>query len=463
MSEEGERNRRKRERLRRELGALRTEFAAWLELRRGRDAAGQQASQLTALEDCITGAARGLEQHLDTLKLGLPRAEFAEECRQHDLRILWLRRVWRFFRVRFDQRDDPRLASLLRAADEVIWSAWQPVTLRGPLLGLTLPVGPAPLPFIDLEHSPAATPHDLIPGELRQRWGPLLAGYLEQLPIALIHLPASIVASPWWLVFIGHEVGHHLQRRLKLTDGFQAHLEQTVLLEAARLKVADAAGAASRWGYWSQEVFADVYSVVSFGTAAVRAIAEFESLSKARRGVLATLSRYPPPPVRLQVLVRTAELLGLSGARAALDGLELQTLVADMEQEQTDWRLVDTVAAASLADLPGLDVALTELVDFNARQFGLEWPTVPAPFDLSGSRRMASAALAAWERTEQADDASALDALAEAVKQLLGENRLPGRRGEPTPMGSPRVDGDRLSDLLLGLDLAQLEAATGDT
>ncbi|WP_158620366.1 MULTISPECIES: hypothetical protein [Corallococcus] len=459
MSDEGEQNRRLRERLRRELGSLRAEFAAWLTLRRKQDVAEQHASQFMAIEACIDGAARGLTKHLDALDLGLPRGAFAEQCRRHDLRILWLRRLWRFFRERLDQRDDARLAPLLRAADEVVWSAWRSVFERAPTLGLNVTNGPAPLPFIDLEHSPAATPRTWVSRELSRDGGPLLAEHLERLPIALIHLPVASVASPWWLVFIGHEVGHHVQHHLGLVAGFQAQLKQAVLRAAPDLKLTDAALAAERWGRWSQEVFADVYSVVSFGTAAVRALVEFEQHPDAGMGV--PRDRYPAAAVRLHLMVRTAERLGLSGAQASLNGLDPRALVAGVELAEEDLRLVDTVVEASLAELPGSDVSLTELLGFDARHFELRWPAVPTPFDVTGPRRMAGAALEAWARTEAMPlmgDASALDALADTVKQLLGEKRLPERRGGAKPPGAP-LNRDGLLDVLLGMDPARLEAA----
>ncbi|RKG87930.1 hypothetical protein [Corallococcus terminator] len=459
MSDEGDQNRRWLGRLRRELGSLRAEFAAWLALRKKHDVAEQHASHFTAIEACIDGAARGLTKHLDTLDLDLPRGEFAEQCRRHDLRILWLRRLWRFFRERIDQRDDARLAPLLRAADEVVWSAWRSVFERAPTLGLSVTSGPAPLPFIDLEHSPAATPRSWVSRELCRDGGPLLAEHLERLPIALIHLPVKSVASPWWLVFIGHEVGHHVQHHLGLVEGFQEHLKQAVLRSATDLKLDDATLAAERWGRWSQEVFADVYSVVSFGTAAVRAMVEFEQHPDGRMGE--PRQNYPSAAVRLHLMARTAERLGLSGAQASLNGVDPRALVVGVEAAEEDLRLVDTVVEASLADLPGTDVTLTELLGFNARHFELRWPTVPAPFDITGPRRMAGAALGAWARTEATHsegDTTALDMLAGTVKQLLGENRLPGRRSGAKPPRMP-VAGDELSDILLGLDTAGLEAA----
>ncbi|MHA7631166.1 hypothetical protein [Corallococcus sp. M7] len=459
MSDVEDRNRRKLERLRRELRALRTEFAAWLEQRRAKDVCGQHASQYAALEDCVTGAAQGLEKHLGGLRLDQPRGEFAEECRRHGQRILWLRRLWKYFRDRLDQRDDPRLAPLLLAADEVVWSAWRPVFERAPALGLSVTGGPTPLPFIDLEYSAAATPRALVGRELRRDGGPLLADYLEQLPMALLHLPISCVASPWWLVFIGHEVGHQLQFQLGLVAGFRALLEQAVHAASNAFTLEDASVAAQRWGRWSEEVFADVYSVLSFGTAAVRAMAEFEQHSDAR--MRAERERYPPAAVRLHLLVRVAEALGLSGARAALDGWEPHRLVAEGAPSEEDYRLVDAVVEASLADLPGHDVSLKDLLGFDVGTFALEWPTVPSPFDLTGPRRMISAALAAWDRVDAEEDAEALEALAVAVPQLLGEKRLPGRRSAPRISDSTRVDGDRLSELLLDLDAEHLEAATG--
>lgn len=449
-------NLRRRERTRRELEALRSELSAWLTRWRAWDRAQQYTRQLESLEACLQGAAQALAERLASLHLQLPAGEFAEQCRRHELRLLWLRRLWRFFRERLEQREDTRLGPLLRAADEVVWSAWRPPFERAPAFGLVLQPGPVPLPFVDLEYSPAATPPSWIPPELRRDGGPLLAQYLERLPVALVHVPVACLTSPWWLVFAGHEVGHQVQEALGLLLPFRSHLAQAVERRAAELRLGDPALCAERWGRWSQEVFADVYSVVACGSAAVRALAEFELAPDTH--MTQPRERYPAAAVRLELVAALAEALGLPRARESLVGLEPRGLVQGHLEAEEDLALVGAAVAAAREALPGLGVSLEDLLHFNPAHFQLAALEVPEPFDLSGPRRMVAAAVAEWSAAE-AEGASdeALSGLAERLVREAGENRLPGLRSEQDAV--PLPPGEELAEALLGMDVGHLEAA----
>ena len=89
-------NLRRRERTRRELHAFRAECAEWLQLRRTQDTLHPYHTQFDALEQCLLGAAQGLAARLDTLDTSLPAGHFADACRLHELRLLWLRRLYAY-------------------------------------------------------------------------------------------------------------------------------------------------------------------------------------------------------------------------------------------------------------------------------------------------------------------------------------------------------------------------------
>jgi hypothetical protein len=181
---------------------------------------------------------------------------------------------------------------------------------------------PAPLPYIESQYSPAAVPRDDPPADLTaERDDSVLMKYLERLPIPLIALPEVCADDPWWLAYVGHEVGHHLQH--DLADDWSLVKAFGSLTEAA----ARAAGEAdpARWRSWSAEIFADICSVHSMGPAAVYGIVALE-LDDADKMLLGK-AKYPPPLIRLGIMATVAGRLGL-GVAAALEptGLDCASL-----------------------------------------------------------------------------------------------------------------------------------------
>ncbi|HYO73227.1 MAG TPA: hypothetical protein VEU33_44900 [Archangium sp.] len=456
-------NRCRRERAREELRAFGHDLGVWLELRRDKDVGQQYGSQLNSIEDCLGSARKVLDEQLEALDGTLPPERFYEECLWLELRVLWLRRLWRFFRERFDQRDDAVMGPILRAADEVVWSTWQPVSEYARLMGLSFQAMPAPLPFIDLEHSPALTRAvELVPRELKRDAGEVLLSRLRRLPVPVIHLPVMCIHSPWWLVFIGHEVGHQAQLFLGLEDSFPECVGQAVRAHEEGRGSAYALEDSLRWKGWAREIFADVFSLVAMGTAALWAIAEFvwrppecmrESYDR----------RYPPAAIRLELMAQAAEALGLGEeARRPLRGRVAGELVKGAPQAERDLALVPPVVERALGRLPGVDCSLAKLLDFQPAHFEVDWPNVPEPINSVTSRRLASAALRSWLQTEHIEaDAQREEArrrLSRQALQLLETSYQPGLRGEDTgPAASARVLGRELGSLLAGMGPEDIE------
>jgi hypothetical protein len=457
-------NRCRRERVREELRAFGRELGVWLEERRDKDTGHQYGSQLDSIEDFLGSASKVLDGQLAALDGALPQARFYEECLWVELRILWLRRLWRFFRERFDQRDDAVMGPILRAADEVVWSTWQPVYDYARLVGLPFQAMPAPLPFIDLEHSPALTRAvELVPRELKRDAGELLLDRLRKLPVPVIHLPVMCIHSPWWLVFIGHEVGHQVQRFLGLDDSFPECLGQAVRAQEEEWGSAYALEDSFRWKGWAREIFADVFSLVSMGTAALWAIAEFVWRSPEHMRESYD-RRYPPAAVRLELMAQAAEALGFGEeARRPLRGMDAGKLVKGEPRAERDLALVPPVVEMALGRLPGVDCSIAELLDFQHAHFEVAWPSVPEPTNSLTSRRLASAALRNWIQTEQIEvDAQREEArrrLAQQTLQLLETSYQPGLRGEDTaPAASAGALGKELGELLAGMGPEELGA-----
>ncbi|WNG60509.1 hypothetical protein F0U59_41755 [Archangium gephyra] len=459
-------NRCRRERVQDELLAFKHDLDAWLKAQRGsrREVGPQYWSQLDSVEAYLRNARKALDEQFGKLDGLLPEADFYEACRLMELRVLWLRRTWRFFRERFEQRDDAIMARILRAADEVVWSTWQPVSEYVRILGLPFQVMSAPLPFIDLEHSPALTRTvELVPRELKRDAGKeLLHSHLRKLPVPLIHLPVMCIHSPWWLVFIGHEVGHQVQFLLGLDDSFPECLCQTVRAREEKHDSPDALDDSLRWKGWAREIFADVFSLVSMGTAALWAIAEFvqrspESMRRSYDG------KYPPVAIRLELMAQVAEALGFGEkARLPLRGMDAGELVKGTPQAERDLAIIPSVVERVLGSLPGVDTSFVKMLDFEHAHFEVDWPNVPEPINLLTSRRLASAALRSWIQTERIDtDAwreKARRRLAERAQDLLEKSYVPELRGDDTgAIASAGALGKELGELLAGMGPEALE------
>jgi hypothetical protein len=451
-----------------ELGRLEAELRAWLTLRRERDAHGQYTTQLDAIESLVNGAAVELAAALAALDLELARGEVYEQCRLLDLRIVWLRRVWQFFRDKFDQRDDPFLGPVLRAADEVVWSCYRQVFAQAEVRGLDMKQGPAPLPFVESEFSPEAFPPELVPPGLKDvgLGGSFLRDHLNRLPIPVLRLPPACVASPWLLVLIGHEIGHHVQYRLMANLGAVQALRErmtAVVLDHGRSEQD-----ATAWGRWSPEIFADFFSVLVMGPAALRAIVELELAKSAT--MLQRRPSYPAPLVRLHLLAQVADRLGLDGGRVLSEtGIDAQ---AAAENAKDDLALVSPLVDILFA-LPGLAVPLQQLCAFRTDDFrrdgavarcaralrGLE--ERPADTTLRGARVAASASLTAWTDVSLIEDAPARAVararLADHTLQVIARSREEGTRASREPTPDYVGLGSQLGSALLAAGRQQLE------
>jgi hypothetical protein len=344
---------------------LKHELQAWREHRVRADTLGQHRSQLGAAGTLIDRALDELRVPFSTLTGTGPT--IAEACRIHDRRLAWLRRLWNFFRERFDQRDDPTLAPLLRGADEVVWSCH-----REPMSALDSPGGPPttppPLPYVEPETTPEVFPHGLVPGALRRDVdAPFLRRTLEELPFAVVRVPATCVTAPWWLVHLGHEVGHVIDGQLL---GYRA---RAALVDGIGL---DAAAAAD-WTQWSAETFADLYAVLMHGQWAVWALSSADMHDDV--GMTTRRDSYPPPAVRLLVMAHACRALGAATDDLERDETRCQNLVTR-----------DPVLAAMAAD--GRRV-VQALMDHEVRR--AMWPTLTAWAPANWDRK----ALAAWVTT----------------------------------------------------------------
>lgn len=435
-----------------ELNRLDADVRGWLEHRRRHDPREQYASQLRAVETFVDGAVVGLRRGLDRIDLTRPAADVYGECRAFDLRVAWLRRVWEYFREKFDQRDVDELKDVLAAADEVVWSCYRQVVDRAQLAGLPMD-GPAPLPFIEPYYSPEAFPAELVPSALWAEVDPEFAReHLNRLPIPVVRLHPACVRSPWWLIYLGHEVGHHVQyallQRMRLVAEFR-----TLVVDAVH-----AAGASEAdgkvWGRWSPEIFADICSVLFMGQWALGAMVELELQGAAAMAQRRTA--YPAPAVRLLILRDVTIALGLD-AGEPLGDVDLSALISPDETAAADAALVPAVVGAALAMKVDDSRTLKDLTGFMTSDYDGEgefdrWSerlrSAQAAPDksLRMPRVLASAGLAAWARAD--GDGSDLPTLASCLTTVVtGCGPEDTRAGETSETDATALGGE-FADLL---------------
>lgn len=451
-----------------ELCQLKREIELWYEHREGQDKQHQYKTQLNAIKALLNGAIAHLQTELNSFDLKISPGEFFEDCRLFDLRVIWLRKLWRFYKDKFDQRDDEHLKPLLLAADEVVWSCYHQVFEKATLYAPEIKQGPAPLPFIESSYSPQSFPSESVPYDLKPSESGFLQSLMDKLPIPLVSLPQSCLMSPWWLVYIGHEVGHHIQFALsdkkKYVASFQKEVQEAVAAKDGDQDDID------KWGRWSKEIFADVFSVLLMGQWAVWAMVEFEMQKPA--AMLARRAQYPSPAVRLFLLAHTANCLGLDG-KGALRGLDIVQMVSGNQQAERDCQFVQNVVEKALETEPTAGVTLERLADFRREDFEQTgevhmWsarlrepdPMAYAINSLRAPRLIASAAVAAWAEIMMADDTQRsslrLDLAGKATKLII-LSREPGDR-EAIEMATETTDlAAELARHLLDADQQQLD------
>jgi hypothetical protein len=442
---------------------------AWLAKRSARDTLGQYRTQLQVLGDALSTPLTRIRAELDGLRadaLATPGDVYRAAANQ-DRRTLTVDRIFGYFRDKFDQRDDPALASFLRAADELTWSLF-----AQPFKSLGLAPRSAPLPYIEALYSPRAIPRAEPPADLRSA-DTVIAAFLKELPMPLIGLPPSAVAEPWQLALLAHEVGHHVQYDL---------LPGSALIAAFRQLLTDAAppADADTWALYHHEIFADAFSVAAIGPAAVRVIAELELADEARM-LDSGSAKYPCSAVRIALLAAVSAGLG-ADAGAGLGGIDPLALTtgAPIMSKSRDLRArasaelaaVPAVASAIIAGPLGAAGKLADLLawddDDYAEGGNIEgWRTAllvgkPAPeTTLRGPRRIISAAIEAWSRVAQIEDDGAREAhqahLRQSTLTMLTESRETATRAARSP-----TDGLESMPIALGDTLWSLLQATTD-
>jgi hypothetical protein len=290
---------------------------------------------------------------------------------------------------------------------------------------------------------------------------------LNELPVAVLSLPPRSVSEPWWLAFVAHEVGHHVQFDL-LPDAGLTRLVPG-LIEAV---------AGERWKAWHEEIFADLYSVLMIGPWAGWVLAEL--VWGDDRAMLNDANpRYPAPVVRLMFMSEIARKLNVDPA-PALRGIVASELLSGpavgigrpphnaRETIADDLSALDTLTSALLEPVPGLGASLPALsgfehAEFTGRTAAVEiWSqvlrgqgTTKVRQALRSARVVIAAAVKAWaaisELQDDADREVARCQLKERTLTTIAASREEETRAfAPAPLPRPGGASDRrLLDLLM--------------
>ena len=451
-----QRNRVRIDESRQQVLSLENELTTWLKRRRDDDERHQYHTQLETLEISVRSALEELTPTLAAIRPDRAPGDVYDDCRAFDLRVLWLRRVWDFFREKFDQRNDPRLCPVLKAADEVVWSCYRPAFLRAQVWAPDLDAGPAPLPYIESRYSPEAFPRELVPQDLKREVDlTFLQAHLTALPIPLVRLPATCVESPWGLIYLAHELGHHVQYRLlpgrKLVDD-SADLIGNVVREIS-------AEAEERWRNWSREIFADFYSVLLMGSWAAQAMLELEL--RKRSAMSSPRSTYPSPLIRVYLMMEVARLLGITEGPSLSDDL---LALADATPAQEVERALATRVAEALLSLEVYEQTVRNLSGYSLDQFETDVPgwsqelrkdAEPQAVEALDAARLATAgSMAAWNELSAEPDeqerARQRERLRTRAVDLIARCREPGKRD-----AAAEAEGTELGKGLAAALLAQ--------
>ena len=411
-----------------EARALREEIAAWRSGWETIDAMGEHATQLERLCSVVLGLTDEIAIRTSAIDAATGTGAVYEECRAEDLRLLHTRRLWRWYADKLDQRApsaDGRTVHTLRAADQVVWSCWKTAFTA---LGEPLPA--APIPYLAPQFSASATPRTDPPEGLRPGTDDLLRKHVERLPVAVVGLPPVCSRRPWWLILTAHEASHHVQFE---SPGLEALTQDQVV--AAAYAVTGDVELAEAWRPWCRELFADAFSVLLTGPAAIWAAGELET--RTAPGMRESPSgSYPPPLVRLAVLREVAHQAGFPADGAAEpppdddDRLrELLDCVPDVAAALLGLKstagkpLRAAGSATALACAPGGSIPSWE-----AELLGAE---DPVPLEtLHAARFCAAGGVRAWQRLAGNADEQAIDRLSSRLRAVLPLSAEPGDRAE---------------------------------
>jgi hypothetical protein len=246
------------------LGSLDREVAAWKKVPATNKGFEIHTSQID--EVCGTLTAMQTQIKADVAKalnlgpLSYPAVERFER------QILAAFHIWECYRSKWALRLVQSSQEVLVLLDDLAWHAYRlPRDRAVASKAITAAaVREPPLVFPNVRWSPFARSREAA-YEVDESTGDLTA--LESFDKWLAKIPVPLIGIPWYqlahlpdAVFIGHEVGHLVEQDLALEEALRCAID-TALAEAPKER-------REAWsGRWRSEAFADIYGVLTAGSA----------------------------------------------------------------------------------------------------------------------------------------------------------------------------------------------------
>lgn len=417
------------------IDALGTRIDRWFTKRRADPVFQRFATHFQVLEAVLVRMLARLRTEL--AEVGDEAGAGYERCRAVDRGLVTLRRLFLWYTAKYDQRGEGDYPAVLGAADEFARSCWYEGFAA---LGRKPPTGP--LCFVDNRVDASARRRCEVPSELLPAIDDPVAEFVDRLPIPVIALPEPAVREGWWLVLAAHETGHHVLLDL----GLESAVKQAVRTAVPSVLVSD-------WTRWHIEVFADVYSVLMVGAAAIWAVDELQF--GARPHMLRPHGGYPAPVVRAALMNETLKALGAEPTRDAEDAATTPHLAV----------VPDVVAA--LLDLPlgagtMRSLALDEILGRGPRlrswseQLTRTDPAISAVRTRDAPRVLVAAGVHRYQALVDAGRDESLPRLHTGLLSVLARSGAPGVLAPPAAIDIEEL-AETLSELLVE------RAATGES
>jgi hypothetical protein len=424
--------RRRSARARAELRALRDTVKAWRKKRHELDVdvkrrpAGHHKSQIRTIANAVEAIAAELFERSEEWER-LDSEEFFAKCVLIEQAGAWLGRFFDIFAVKFAQRENG-FGDVLRAADEVLWSCYEPV-MRAAGLRETMPA--PPLPFVARELSPAAIVHDTpLRGSLASpvELAPELEAFVKSIPMPLLQIPPHCAHSPWNLVLVAHESGHFLIQDLEI----EAYLAEGIAAAGANEIAPEAS-----WRVWAGEIGADFISLLLMGGAARDALRDELPGSSGSEGDGA----HPPAAIRLAVLDTAAQALKVGVEESAADR-RYEALVTFLRSPLPQGQTLETLCDFNAR-------GLAQIVSWWEERMQDQQEVEESGFE--SPRRAAAAAYRAWANLSaqpNGDISEAMQRLSARALALVAGCGPEGERAavEPAVLDTPQ----RMASLLIG-------------
>lgn len=325
---------RKRVELLAKLENLIEELDRWVEVSEPAAALEKHHTQIRRIDRQLRSVGLRLQEDIRSADVG-------RDWRRLERQTLDLHRVWDFFREKFALRFVPWLQPYLIMADEFAWACYEPVQKLAVEEGVVAAGSVREPPLVCL--TAVSTPYSIPRGASYAAdvgGGAALSTAARQL---VSRLPVPVVGVPWFqlrhlpdALIIGHEVGHHVFRDFGLRPDAE-RLVDGALAEAGLSESGD------RWRGWLEESFADVYGVLSAGSAYPLALGDFLLVE----GLDARTDEgggYPPSATRLALTLAALDHAGRADAVPRLRELWGRSQLPDVDADVV--RETDAVAGA---------------------------------------------------------------------------------------------------------------------